>query len=117
MISAVFNALLMLGLAVSAQVATPFSDASKTAIVTFVALFLIWYSFGTGLATRPTATELVSTRLRAWSYGSATALSQLIIWLVSFCTPYFINPENMNWVSQTRNYMRARFLLPILTFD
>jgi len=100
MISAVGNALFMLGLAVSTteSVGASFETKSKC-IITFCLLHLIWYSFGTGLATRPVSTELVSTKLRAWSFGATQAVSQLIIWLVSFCTPYFINPENMNWVS------------------
>ncbi|KAH8884138.1 general substrate transporter [Thozetella sp. PMI_491] len=96
MLSAVFNGLFMLGLAVSSTVSTS-RDTARTFLITFVSLFLIWYSFGTGVATRPVATELVSTRLRAWSFGAAQAVSQLTVWLVSFCTPYFINPEHLNW--------------------
>ena len=97
MVSALFNSLLMLGLAVSQTVAKS-PEPARTCVVVFTSLFLICYAGGTGLSTRPVATELVSTRLRAWSYGAAQALSQLVIWLVSFCTPYFINPENLNWV-------------------
>jgi hypothetical protein len=26
-------------------------------------------------------------------------LGYLLAWLVNFCTPYFINPEHLNWVS------------------
>lgn len=98
MLGAVFNALFMLGLAVSSTVNTS-PETARTCLVTFVSLFLVWYSFATGVGTRPVATELVSTRLRAWSFGTSQAVSQLIIWLVTFCTPYFINPENLNWVS------------------
>ena len=110
MISAVFNALLMLGLGVSTTVGASF-ETTKTCIITFSLLFLIWYSFGTGVATRPVMAELVSTRLRAWSYGAAQALSQLMIWLVSFTTPYFINPENLNWVSSPLFSRHLRVLI------
>ncbi|KAK5653410.1 hypothetical protein OQA88_8895 [Cercophora sp. LCS_1] len=96
MISAMFNGLFMLGLAVSTTTGADFATQQKC-LITFVSLFLIWYSFGTGVGTRPVATELVSTRMRAWSFGLTQAVGQLVIWLISFCTPYFINPENLNW--------------------
>ena len=98
MVGALFNGLIMLGLAVSSTVATSF-ETGKTCLITFILLWMAWYSGVTGVATRPTATELVSTRLRAWSFGTTQAVSQLVIWLVSFCTPYFINPTELNWVS------------------
>ncbi|KAK3367294.1 general substrate transporter [Lasiosphaeria ovina] len=97
MIGAALNAAFMLGLAVSATVTTAFNEPARTSLVTFVALFLVSYSFATGVVTRPVTTEIVSTRLRAWSFGLTQGVSQLIIWLVSFCTPYFINPEHMHW--------------------
>lgn len=98
MLGAVFNGLFMLGLAVSATVPTR-PETKQTLLVTFITLGLVWYSFATGVASRPVSTEMVSTRLRAWSFGLTQAVGQLVIWLVSFCTPYFINPENLNWVS------------------
>ena len=97
MLGAVFNGLFMLGLAVSSTVAK--GETKITLIVTFVTLSLVWYSFATGVASRPVATEMVSTRLRAWSFGLTQAVGQLVIWLVVFCTPYFINPSDLNWVS------------------
>ncbi|OCT44893.1 putative sugar transporter [Cladophialophora carrionii] len=56
-----------------------------------------------GAATYPVATELVSSRLRAWTVGSATSLQYVFAWLTSFCTPYFINPGDLNWVSLTHS--------------
>jgi len=98
LVSAAGNAAFMLALAVGSTQSQDI-ETRKTLIVVFVSLFLIWYSFGTGVASRPVATELVSTRLRAWSFGAGQASGHLVVWLVSFCTPYFINPEKMNWVS------------------
>jgi len=103
MIGAAFNSLTMLGLAVSSTVTTS-PETFQKCLVTFVLLFLVGYSFGTGTATRPTSTEMVSTRLRAYSFGATQAVSQLLIWLVSFTTPYFINPEHLNWVSLTLSH-------------
>lgn len=97
-IGSVANAAFMLALAVSASVETS-PDTSQALVIAFVSLFLIVYTFTTGAVTRPVATELVSTRLRAYSFGLTQAVSQLVIWLVSFCTPYFINPQKMHWVS------------------
>ncbi|KAK3688654.1 general substrate transporter [Podospora appendiculata] len=96
MLGAALNGLCMLGLAVSSTVVTS-PDTARACLVAFVSLFLIVYSLATGVATRPVATELVSTRLRAWSFGLTVAVGHLNIWLVSFCTPYFINPENLHW--------------------
>ncbi|KAK3323362.1 general substrate transporter [Cercophora scortea] len=96
MLGAALNGLCMLGMAVSSTVDTS-PETARACLVAFVSLFLIVYSLATGLVTRPVATELVSTRLRAWSFGLTVAVSHLNIWLVSFCTPYFINPEHLHW--------------------
>lgn len=92
------NAAWLLGLAVSSSVETSFKT-SQTLLITFTSLFMIGYSFLTAVVTRPVATEVVSTRLRAYSFGTTLAISSVVLWLISFCTPYFINPENMHWVS------------------
>lgn len=88
----------MLGLAVSATVA-PGTYAARSCLIAFVAIYLFSYNAFVGDATYPTATELVSTRLRSWSVGSAISIGYFLAWLTSFFSPYFINPENLNWVS------------------
>lgn len=67
-------------------------------LVAFLAIFFFFYNGGVGAASYPVATELVSSRLRAWTVGTATALGYILAWLASFCTPYFINPMDLNWV-------------------
>jgi hypothetical protein len=57
------------------------------------------YDACVGVAAFPLANELVSSRLRAWTVGSANALGYFLAWLVGFCSPYFINPQDLNWVS------------------
>lgn len=95
---AAFCGLCMLALAIAASV-----DAStvvlRDCLIAFTALFFFGYNSCVGAASYPVATELVSTRLRSWTVGTATSLGYFLAWLTAFCTPYFINPENLNWVS------------------
>lgn len=99
MAGAAICGLCMLALAIAASV-----DASTVAmrdcIIAFTALFMFGYNSCVGAASYPVATELVSTRLRSWTVGTATSLGYFLAWLTAFCTPYFINPENLNWVSE-----------------
>jgi hypothetical protein len=76
----------------------PGSKATGNILVAFTALFMFCYNVGVGVASSPLATELVSSRLRAWTVGSAIALGNFLAWLVGFCSPYFINPQDLNWV-------------------
>lgn len=43
------------------------------------------------------AGELPSQRLRSYTFGISSAVGFLFSWLVSFTTPYFINPTALNW--------------------
>lgn len=98
MIGALSCALCQLSPAIAASVgASPKIQASV--LTAFIALFKFAYNGGVGAASYPVATEVVSTRLRAWTVGSATALGYILAWLVSFCSPYFINPAELGWVS------------------
>ncbi|KAI0195435.1 general substrate transporter [Astrocystis sublimbata] len=96
MTGAVTQGAAMLGLAVSATVASG-TFAARSCLIAFLAIYQFSYNAFVGDATYPTATELVSTRLRSWSVGSAISLGYLLAWLTSFFSPYFINPENLNW--------------------
>ncbi|KAI1359769.1 general substrate transporter [Xylaria arbuscula] len=96
MIGAIVQGSAMLGLAVSATVA-PGTTAARNCLIAFFAIYLFAYNAFVGDATYPTATELVSTQLRTWSVGSAISIGYFLAWLTSFFSPYFINPENLNW--------------------
>ncbi|KAL1964463.1 hypothetical protein VTN77DRAFT_6889 [Rasamsonia byssochlamydoides] len=85
-----------LGMAIADSVQAGTTTAGK-AIVAFVAIYQFFYNGCVGAASYPVATELVSSRLRAWTVGSATAIGYVLAWLTSFCTPYFINPTDLNW--------------------
>lgn len=93
--------LCMLAMAVGTGSANPLgSVAGRNCLVAFLCLYLFSYNAFVGDASYPVSTELVSTRLRSWSVGSAVSLGYFFAWLTGFCSPYFINPENLNWVGQ-----------------
>ncbi|KAI3333145.1 general substrate transporter [Ustulina deusta] len=96
MTGAIIQGAAMLGLAVSATVA-PGTFAARSCLIAFIAIYLFSYNAFVGDAAYPTATELVSTRLRSWSVGSAISIGYFLAWLTSFFSPYFINPGNLNW--------------------
>ncbi|KAF2735622.1 general substrate transporter [Polyplosphaeria fusca] len=104
-----------LGLAVAATVA-PSSRAMQNCLIGFMALFKWGYNMCVGSASYPVATELVSTRLRAWTVGSATSLGYFLAWLNAFCTPYFINPQNLGWGAKYGYIWAASNLLCVLFF-
>ncbi|PSK60720.1 hypothetical protein B9Z65_870 [Elsinoe australis] len=95
MVGATICGLCMLAVAVSGTVA-PNTVDSRNCLIAFSSLFIACV----GAASYPVATEVVSTRLRSWTVGTATAIGYLLAWLTSFCSPYFINPENLGWGSQ-----------------
>lgn len=97
-IGAIGCGLCQLASAIAATV-SPNTLPTGMTLVAFTALFMFFYNGCVGAASYPVATELVSSRLRAWTVGTATSLGYLLAWLVNFCTPYFINPEHLNWVS------------------
>ncbi|EAT88226.1 hypothetical protein SNOG_04466 [Parastagonospora nodorum SN15] len=60
---------------------SPNSKATGNVLVAFTALFMFCYNAGVGVATSPLATEMVSSRLRASTVGSANALGYFLAWL------------------------------------
>jgi hypothetical protein len=115
MTGAITQGLSMLGLAISATVA-PGTFAARNCLIAFIALYQFSYNAFVGDASYPTATELVSTRLRSWSVGSAISIGYLLAWLTSFFSPYFINPENLNWVSGGMHALSWQFYTLNLTY-
>ncbi|KAL2864127.1 general substrate transporter [Aspergillus lucknowensis] len=115
MIGAVACGLCQLGSAIAATVSSPTSLVTGKVLVALTALFKFFYNGCVGAASYPVATELVSSRLRAWTVGTATSLGYLLAWLVNFCTPYFINPEHLNWGARY-GYIWAASNLACLVF-
>ncbi|KAL3496324.1 general substrate transporter [Aspergillus germanicus] len=96
-ISAVTVSLCQLASAIAATVSPQTALSTGQVLVAFTALTKFFYNGCVGAASYPVATELVSSRLRAWTVGTTTSLGYLLAWLTNFCTPYFINPEHLNW--------------------
>ncbi|KAK4225298.1 general substrate transporter [Podospora fimiseda] len=97
MMGALTQGLSMLGMAVVATVVRPKTVLSRDLLVTFVCLFYFAYDAFVGAASYPVATEVVSTRLRSYTVGSAISLGYLLAWVTGFASPFFINPESLNW--------------------
>lgn len=99
-LGATFQGFCMLGLAIGAGSVNPIGSATgNNCVVAFLALYQFCYNAFVGVASYPVSTELVSTRLRSWTVGSAISIGYFFAWLTGFCSPYFINPEYLNWVS------------------
>ncbi|KAG8624009.1 hypothetical protein KVT40_008985 [Elsinoe batatas] len=99
MVGATICGFCMLAVAVSGTVAEG-TVGARNCLVAFSSLFMCAYYACVGAASYPIATEVVNTRLRSWTVGTATAIGYLLAWLTSFCSPYFINTANLNWGSQ-----------------
>ncbi|AEO67433.1 uncharacterized protein THITE_2088921 [Thermothielavioides terrestris NRRL 8126] len=96
MIGAAAQGLCLLLVAVTATT-MPGTLVARNCLIAFTALYLFSYNAFVGAASYPVATELVSTRLRSWTVGAAISLGYFLAWLTGFCSPYFINPQNLNW--------------------
>ncbi|KHE78579.1 MFS general substrate transporter [Neurospora crassa] len=94
---AMVQGMFMLGMAISATTTEAGTRRARDSLMACSALFNFAYSAFVGIASYPVATELVCTRLRSYTVGAAISLGYLLAWLTSFCSPYFINPEHMNW--------------------
>ncbi|ROW01881.1 hypothetical protein VMCG_05570 [Cytospora schulzeri] len=98
---AAIQGLCMLGMAIGAGSANPVgSEAGRNCLISFAALYMFAYNAFVGDASYVVSTELVSTRLRSWSVGSAISLGYFFAWLTGFCSPYFINPSDLNWAAK-----------------
>lgn len=98
-LGAVLQGVWMLGMAIGAGTVNAVgSTAGNNSLIATLALYQLSYNAFVGDASYIVATELVSTRLRSWTVGSAISLGYFFAWLAGFTAPYFINPSNLNWV-------------------
>jgi hypothetical protein len=100
--------LCMLACGIAASV-NPMAKSTGTVLVVFTALFMFFYDACVGAASYPVATELVNSRLRTWTFGTANALGYFLAWLTAFCSPYFINPQDLNWVCMALLLASSRY--------
>jgi hypothetical protein len=86
----------MLALAIAYTV-SPGSRAAGRALVAFALMFNFFYNGFVGTVSWPVAGELVSSRLRVLTIGLSTGCNYFFNWLISYCSPFFINANDLNW--------------------
>jgi hypothetical protein len=87
----------MLGMAIAYTVSPVGSPAAGKVLVGLSIVFVWVYGLGQGPVLWALQTEIPSQRLRAQTVGFSQGASFLVSWLSAFCSPYFINPEALNW--------------------
>ncbi|KAM7203025.1 General substrate transporter [Rhypophila sp. PSN 637] len=90
------SGLCMMGSAL-ADTIKPKSVESSKAIAGFsIAYIFLSMGFSNGLSW-PLSAEIPSSRLRVLTLSFATGVNYFCAWLISYCSPYFINPKSLNW--------------------
>jgi SP family sugar:H+ symporter-like MFS transporter len=93
----VINAALMLAIGTVytvSHVGSP--SAGKVLVGLSIAVTWVW-GIGQSPVLWAVETEVPSQRLRSRTVRLAQALDFVFAWLCSYCTPYFINLESLNW--------------------
>ncbi|KAI1407526.1 general substrate transporter [Hypoxylon sp. FL1857] len=86
----------MVGPALGATIAPETPEAAKTFLAFFFFYVIVYCGFA-GSMTWPISAEVVNSRLRVVTLSFATGVDYFFAWLISFCSPYFINPTALNW--------------------
>jgi sugar porter (SP) family MFS transporter len=86
----------MLAIGVAYTVAPQSKEAGR-ALVGFALVFNFFYNGFVGTISWPIAGELVSSRLRVLTMGLSTGVNYFFNWLISYCSPFFINTNDLNW--------------------
>ncbi|KAH8928669.1 general substrate transporter [Atractiella rhizophila] len=81
----------------SVYTVAPDSQASGRGMVAFLCLFQFGYSYSSKSRVWVAAGEMSSNRLRSYTFGVGMAIGFFFAWLTVFTTPYFINPQSLNW--------------------
>lgn len=86
----------MLAIAVAYTVA-PTSKSAGSALLGFALLFYFFYNGFIGTVSWPIAGEVCASRLRVATMSLGTGSNYFFNWLIAYCTPFFINPLDLNW--------------------
>lgn len=81
------------------------SHTAGRCMVAFVIIHMFFYTMCTAPYLYLVAGEIPSNQLRSFTLGIASAVGFVGAWLVSFTIPYFINPQDLNWVGDSRVYL------------
>ena len=76
------------------------SLAANRTLVAFVIIHIFFYTMCSASYLYLAAGEIPSNRLRSFTLGLASSLGFVGAWLISFTAPYFINPQDLNWVGR-----------------
>jgi sugar porter (SP) family MFS transporter len=96
-VTSVISSAMMFGMAIVYTVSGGHSSAASKALVALSIVYTWVYGVGQGPVLWALGTEIPSQRLRSQTVGTASGLNFIIGWLVSFFTPYFINPDHLGW--------------------
>ena len=88
---------MMFGMATVYTVAGRDSPAASKSLVGLSIVYTWIYGIGQGPVLWALGTEIPSQRLRSQTVGTGSGLNFIVGWFVSFFTPYFINPDQLNW--------------------
>ncbi|RSL58916.1 hypothetical protein CEP53_005985 [Fusarium sp. AF-6] len=97
MTASAVNSMCMLGMAIAYTVSPVGSPTAGKVLVGLSIVFVWVYGLGQGPVLWALQTEIPSQRLRAQTVGFSQGASFLVSWLSAYCSPYFINPEALNW--------------------
>jgi MFS transporter, SP family, sugar:H+ symporter len=70
-------------------------------LVAFTIIYLFFYNMCVAPYLYLCAGEIPTQRLRGYTLGLAIGVSFAWNWVATFTAPYFLNPLELNWVSQT----------------
>lgn len=87
----------MLAMAIVYTVAQTGSSSSPKALVGLSIVFTWVYSISQGPLLWAVQTEVPSQRLRSQTVGLGQGCNFVFAWLCTYCTPYFVNPDALNW--------------------
>jgi hypothetical protein len=96
-VASVLSSAMMFGMAVVYTVSGGHSSGASKALVALSIVYTWVYGIGQGPVLWALGTEIPSQRLRSQTVGTASGLNFVVGWLMSFFTPYFINPEHLGW--------------------
>lgn len=88
---------MMFGMAIVYTVSGGHSPSASKALVGLSIVYTWIYGIGQGPVMWALLSEIPSQRLRSQTVGTGSGLNFIVGWVVSFCTPYFINPDQLGW--------------------
>ncbi|KAI1077890.1 putative maltose permease [Whalleya microplaca] len=75
----------------------PMTERSGKVLVGMSVVYIVAYNAMVAPYAWLCGGELSSQRLRSHTFGLATGVGFFFAWLTTFTTPYFINPDSLNW--------------------